>query len=159
MFLMDLRFKICYNLQETVGYFFCLEDRALLCRKCDVSIHSINAHVSAHQRFLLTGVKVGLESTEPSGLSEKSQSPDKVIGTESGLLSKNNNHVALDNHHNNEHIQVNEVGEFEPARHTFGGGSDCGSFQQWQLDEIFGITDLNQNYNYIDNESSKVQGL
>lgn len=148
-------------LQETVGYFFCLEDRALLCRKCDVSIHSINAHVSAHQRFLLTGIKVGLEPTERSApmCSEKSQSPDKVIETESGLLSRNNNHVELDGQHSSGHIQVDQVGEFEPTKPPFGGGSDCGSFQQWQLDEIFGITDLNQNYNYIDNESSKVQGL
>ena len=47
-----------------VGYFFCLEDRALLCRNCDVSIHTANACVSDHQRFLLTGVRVGLEATE-----------------------------------------------------------------------------------------------
>ncbi|XP_074372859.1 B-box zinc finger protein 22-like [Apium graveolens] len=146
----------CDICQETVGYFFCLEDRALLCRKCDVSIHSINAHVSGHQRFLLTGVKVGLEPTERSGLasSEKSQSQDKVTETESGLLSMSNDRVALDGQPSNEHIQVDEVGKFE-ATHPFGGGSDGGSFQQWQLDDIFGITDLNHNYNYIDNESSK----
>ncbi|KAI9177826.1 hypothetical protein LWI28_019743 [Acer negundo] len=46
---------------QSVGYFFCLEDRALLCRKCDVAIHTANSYVSGHQRFLLTGVKVGLE--------------------------------------------------------------------------------------------------
>lgn len=52
-------------LQEASGYFFCLEDRALLCRDCDVAIHTVNSFVSAHQRFLLTGVQVGLDPADP----------------------------------------------------------------------------------------------
>lgn len=48
--------------QEKPGFFFCLEDRALLCRDCDVSIHSANKLSSNHQRFLLTGTRVGLDS-------------------------------------------------------------------------------------------------
>ncbi|KAK9674519.1 hypothetical protein RND81_12G238400 [Saponaria officinalis] len=60
---------ICDICQEAVGYFFCLEDRALLCRKCDIAIHTVNSLVSAHQRFLLTGVKVGLEAAEPGSSS------------------------------------------------------------------------------------------
>ncbi|KAF2286157.1 hypothetical protein GH714_011085 [Hevea brasiliensis] len=51
--------QITLLIQETAGFFFCLEDRALLCRKCDAAIHTANAYVSAHQRFLLTGVKRG----------------------------------------------------------------------------------------------------
>ncbi|XP_074319241.1 B-box zinc finger protein 22 [Silene latifolia] len=69
----------CDICQETVGYFFCLEDRALLCRKCDISIHTVNSFVSGHQRFLLTGVKVGLEDAEPGSSSSggKTQSSEK----------------------------------------------------------------------------------
>lgn len=52
-------------LQEASGYFFCLEDRALLCRDCDVAIHTTNSFVSVHQRFLLTGVQVGLDPADP----------------------------------------------------------------------------------------------
>lgn len=55
----------CDICQEKTGYFFCLEDRALLCRQCDVSVHTINNLVAAHQRFLVTGVKVGLEPSNP----------------------------------------------------------------------------------------------
>lgn len=44
-----------------MGYFFCRDDRALLCLGCDLSIHSVNIHVAAHQRFLFAGVKVGSE--------------------------------------------------------------------------------------------------
>ncbi|KAM5579983.1 B-box zinc finger protein 22 [Rosa sericea] len=71
----------CDICQETIGYFFCLEDRALLCRKCDVAIHTANSYVSSHQRFLLTGVKVGLEATEPcisSSTKEKLSSVETV---------------------------------------------------------------------------------
>ncbi|KAL5200223.1 hypothetical protein ABZP36_021426 [Zizania latifolia] len=50
---------------EASGYFFCLEDRALLCRDYDVSIHTVNSFVSVHQRFLLTGVQVGLDPADP----------------------------------------------------------------------------------------------
>uniref|UniRef100_A0A0C9RN38 TSA: Wollemia nobilis Ref_Wollemi_Transcript_9603_1536 transcribed RNA sequence n=1 Tax=Wollemia nobilis TaxID=56998 RepID=A0A0C9RN38_9CONI len=51
----------CDICQEKCGYFFCLEDRAILCRQCDVSIHSVNHLVAAHKRFLVSGVRVGLE--------------------------------------------------------------------------------------------------
>ncbi|XP_074368201.1 B-box zinc finger protein 22-like isoform X1 [Apium graveolens] len=149
----------CDICQETVGYFFCLEDRALLCRKCDFSIHSINSHVSAHQRFLLTGVKVGLEPTKCSAPSstEKSQSMEKIIETESRPLSTKSNQTSPDGQQNNgSSFQVAGVGDIvESTKLPFAGGSDYGNFEQWQLDDMFGITELNQNYNYIDNGSSK----
>lgn len=49
----------CDICQEKTGYFFCLEDRALLCRPCDVAVHTAGANVSSHRRFLITGVRVG----------------------------------------------------------------------------------------------------
>lgn len=52
----------CFVTQDKSGYFFCLEDRALLCRECDVSIHSANTLSSKHQRFLLPGTRVALEA-------------------------------------------------------------------------------------------------
>lgn len=58
----------CDICQECDAYFFCLEDRALLCRSCDVAVHTANSFVSAHRRFLLTGVQVGQE-LEPDDLS------------------------------------------------------------------------------------------
>ncbi|WVZ96936.1 hypothetical protein U9M48_042515 [Paspalum notatum var. saurae] len=56
----------CDICQDCDAYFFCLEDRALLCRSCDVAVHTANAFVSAHRRFLLTGVQVGQELDDPS---------------------------------------------------------------------------------------------
>ncbi|KAF2948971.1 hypothetical protein DAI22_01g072800 [Oryza sativa Japonica Group] len=52
----------CDICQDAHAYFFCVEDRALLCRACDVAVHTANALVSAHRRFLLTGVHVGLDA-------------------------------------------------------------------------------------------------
>ncbi|RCV15948.1 hypothetical protein SETIT_3G097900v2 [Setaria italica] len=50
----------CDICQEKTGYFFCLEDRALLCRPCDVAVHTAGgAHVASHRRFLITGVRIG----------------------------------------------------------------------------------------------------
>lgn len=61
--------------QECDAYFFCLEDRALLCRSCDVAVHTANAFVSAHRRFLLTGVQVGQELEEDPAPERPEPSP------------------------------------------------------------------------------------
>ncbi|KAF6174829.1 hypothetical protein GIB67_032903, partial [Kingdonia uniflora] len=60
---MSSQIPSCDICQERAGYFFCLEDRALLCTQCDVSIHS---YMSPHQQFLLTGAKAGLH--QPSNI-------------------------------------------------------------------------------------------
>lgn len=41
---------------ETAGYFFCSEERALLCRKCDVAVHTLHqslCHVKTTYEDLL----------------------------------------------------------------------------------------------------------
>lgn len=46
---------------------FCREDRAILCRECDISIHKCNEYTKNHNRYLLTGVKLSdSSSTYPS---------------------------------------------------------------------------------------------
>lgn len=41
---------------------FCQQDRALLCKDCDLPIHKANEHTKNHNRFLLTGVKLSASS-------------------------------------------------------------------------------------------------
>lgn len=53
-----------YFSQERRGMVFCPEDRAILCRECDDSVHKANEHTEKHNRFLLCGVK--LSPLEPS---------------------------------------------------------------------------------------------
>lgn len=51
--------------QEKRAFLFCQEDRAILCRDCDLPIHSANQHTGKHIRFLLTGVRLSLSSPAP----------------------------------------------------------------------------------------------
>lgn len=48
----------CDVCQERRAFLFCKEDRAILCRECDLPIHTANEHTQKHNRFLLTGVKL-----------------------------------------------------------------------------------------------------
>lgn len=50
-------------MQEKRAYLFCQEDRSILCRECDLSIHLANEHTKKHNRFLLTGVKISASSS------------------------------------------------------------------------------------------------
>ncbi|CAL5342088.1 unnamed protein product [Camellia sinensis] len=148
----------CDICQEMVGYFFCLEDRALFCRKCDVSIHTANTHVSAHQRFLLTGVTVELESSEPgaSSSSGNSNSGEKISETESRFLSKKGTPMSMSGQCNKVlPVQVSGVGDFAPTKFPLAGGSAAASIPQWHSDEFVGLTELNRTYGYMDNSSSK----
>lgn len=56
---------------------FCQQDRAILCRECDVSIHKVNEHTQKHNRFLLTGVKISANSS----LYSSSESPSATSST------------------------------------------------------------------------------
>ncbi|GAB4849303.1 hypothetical protein Ancab_004103 [Ancistrocladus abbreviatus] len=110
----------CDICQEMVGYFFCLEDRALLCRNCDVAIHTVNPHVSAHQRFLLTGVKVGLEPTEPGSTSStgKPLSGEKVLETETCFASRSAPMSVANNFENVAPTQSSGIGDLTPSKRS-----------------------------------------
>ncbi|KAK2638668.1 hypothetical protein Ddye_026463 [Dipteronia dyeriana] len=148
----------CDICQETSGFFFCLEDRALLCRKCDVAIHTANTYVSAHQRFLLTGVKVGLEPADLGGSSStvKSTSGEKVSETKSHSLSRRGTPMSLTGEYNQVLPRnAGGGGDFTMTKVSFAGGSAAGSIPSWQMDDFLGLPEFNQNYGYMDNGSSK----
>ncbi|KAF2301917.1 hypothetical protein GH714_030397 [Hevea brasiliensis] len=54
---------LCDVCQERRAFLFCQEDRAILCRECDLPIHKANEHTKKHNRFLLTGVKLSTSSS------------------------------------------------------------------------------------------------
>ncbi|CAN4096951.1 unnamed protein product [Withania somnifera] len=148
----------CDICQETVGCFFCLEDRALLCRKCDISIHTANAYVSAHQRFLLTGVKVGTEpiGPPPSPCSGKSHPILKVVEKESPPIPKSVAPVSSVAPCDSVlPVHTSGTRDFAPSRFPLVGGSAAGIIPQWQFDEFLGMGDFNQNYGYMDYGTSK----
>ncbi|KAL0559920.1 hypothetical protein IC582_000301 [Cucumis melo] len=53
---------------ERRAFLFCQEDRAILCKDCDVAIHWANQVTRNHQRFLLTGVKLSSAAFSLSSL-------------------------------------------------------------------------------------------
>lgn len=148
-------------MQEAVGYFFCLEDRALLCRTCDVAIHAANSLVSAHRRFLLTGIRVGPEPTEPDsggdggggvgvgvGVGASSSCVKSRSGSGSGSRCDTHNPMPVE-------CKVAPAGvDVMP----FAGGSSAGTAPQWHIDEFLGLSDFDQSFSYIENGSSKVCG-
>ncbi|GJW53980.1 B-box zinc finger protein 21-like protein [Tanacetum coccineum] len=52
-----------FRKQDKRAFLFCKEDRAILCRQCDMSIHGANEHTQYHNRFLLAGVKLSASSS------------------------------------------------------------------------------------------------
>ncbi|KAJ4982409.1 hypothetical protein NE237_033246 [Protea cynaroides] len=149
----------CDICQETVGFFFCLEDRALLCRKCDVAIHTANPHVSKHQRFLLTGVRVGLEPKEidSSFTKEKSKpvgkSPETVYravprkGSTAASLTGQTSGILSDEPGGGRGTTMTKM--------SFSGGNTTGSIPGWPLEEYLGLSDFNQNFGFMEHGSSK----
>ncbi|KAF5177551.1 B-box zinc finger protein [Thalictrum thalictroides] len=144
----------CDICQDSIGYFFCLEDRALLCRKCDVSIHTANTYVSGHQRFLLTGVKVGLEATEPVGSSTKEALNSVKSPTDKVSQSVRGSSILM-NGENNEALSRQVVGVVPASKLSFSGGSTSESIPEWPLDDLLGLTDFSNNYAFMEHGSSK----
>ncbi|CAL9121350.1 unnamed protein product [Musa textilis] len=145
----------CDICQEASGYFFCLEDRALLCRKCDLSIHTANSYVSAHQRFLLTGVRVGLESAESVPVANQQlhaagkavSSPSKQLPGSHRLMSSTETNAFSSS-------QIARVGGSVASMAAASGFNMSGSAPDWPFDEFFGFPDINQN-GFAEHNASK----
>nr|AXY87611.1 B-box zinc finger protein-like protein [Cymbidium goeringii] len=87
----------CDICQEKAGYFFCLEDRALLCRHCDLTIHTASPFVSQHQRFLITGVRVAHQhslannNSSSNSSSRSSEAPKQLSHNSGGSVGNSSN--------------------------------------------------------------------
>ena len=123
-----------------------------------MAIHTANAYVSGHQQFLLTGVRVGLEVTEPgaSSSSTKSHAEEKISATKSFSMSRKISSVPqLSNCKRVLLSQLGGVGDFPPTKVSYGGGSTVGNVSQWPIDELLWLNEFSQNYKYK-GASSKV---
>uniref|UniRef100_A0A6N2L642 B box-type domain-containing protein n=2 Tax=Salix TaxID=40685 RepID=A0A6N2L642_SALVM len=72
---------LCDICQVRRAVLFCQEDRAILCRECDLPIHKVSEHTQKHNRFLLTGVKLSGHSQNTA--SSSTGNCDANIGTTS----------------------------------------------------------------------------
>ncbi|KAK7257979.1 hypothetical protein RIF29_32341 [Crotalaria pallida] len=80
---------LCDICQERRAYIFCKEDRAILCSECDIPIHGANENTKKHNRFLLTGVKIGDSSSEPISLCSKGTTTGSEVRTSRSKTSYN----------------------------------------------------------------------
>ncbi|KAF0893989.1 hypothetical protein E2562_033777 [Oryza meyeriana var. granulata] len=84
---------LCDICQEKRGFLFCKEDRAILCRGCDVAVHTTSELTRRHSRFLLTGVRLSsapMDSPAPEEEEEAeddSCSPSSIAGTAAASAS------------------------------------------------------------------------
>ncbi|KAI3909907.1 hypothetical protein MKW98_012961 [Papaver atlanticum] len=149
----------CDICQEKAGYFFCLEDRALLCRNCDVSIHSSTQ--SSHQRFLLTGVKLNdfqqqqqqNMASKPSSLSylNSSMTPNNANGSSSLNISSTT--ININNNNSTFSDMDNNNSTFSDMNNNNSAFSGDPHFSDWRSDEIFtNSTNLDQNYEFSPSE-------
>lgn len=141
----------CDICQEASGYFFCLEDRALFCRKCDISIHTANPYVSGHQRFLLTGVRVEPERNEPD--SSGNEQPIPIPPTRSS--TKRSISMSLSGEKNEATSSLmNRNGSLPASRNAFPDDTMSGSMFGWPFDDFL-VTNFHQNHVFAGHESSK----
>lgn len=54
-------------LQDAPAVLFCCEDRAIICRECDLMIHTANEFTAKHSRHILFQVAAGLKALPPPG--------------------------------------------------------------------------------------------
>ncbi|KAK8970553.1 putative salt tolerance-like protein [Platanthera guangdongensis] len=154
------RLPTCDICQEFSGYFFCLEDRAILCRNCDVAVHTTNPCVSIHQRFLFTGVRVGLESTGSVPSVPKEQTSSTKDVPEPSPKQPKSSPLALsytdDMHDFFSSIEVAKDRSMGgPLRTFFGGAPMDERIDEYPLEEFFRFSDFNQSYGFTDHGSSK----
>ncbi|KAL6651127.1 hypothetical protein ACP70R_010052 [Stipagrostis hirtigluma subsp. patula] len=69
---------LCDICQERRGFLFCKEDRAILCRECDVPVHTASEMTRRHSRFLLTGVRVSSEPVDTPAPSEEREEQEEA---------------------------------------------------------------------------------
>jgi hypothetical protein len=105
-----------------------VEDRALLCRSCDVAVHTASPHVSAHRRFLITGVRVGAAQDHVGDISGAA-----TISPSSSSASGSNNAPTSGNL-----TIANDRQTAEAAGLMEGGEDNVGQQQQqWPWSDIF----------------------
>ncbi|XP_045805656.1 B-box zinc finger protein 21-like [Trifolium pratense] len=78
---------LCDICHERKGFVFCQEDRAIVCKDCDLKTHAANEHTKKHNRFLLSGIK--LLSHADTSLSPAPPAPPAAISKGSLVITNN----------------------------------------------------------------------
>ncbi|WJX51379.1 hypothetical protein P8452_37581 [Trifolium repens] len=87
---------LCDICKERRAYLFCKEDRAILCRECDIPIHRDTQLTKKHNRFLITGVKIGaaVSSSDPTTSNGSEVRTSLSRESQPSSFSSENNHCS-----------------------------------------------------------------
>mmetsp|Transcript_11966 Transcript_11966/g.25139 ORF Transcript_11966/g.25139 Transcript_11966/m.25139 type:complete len:259 (-) Transcript_11966:289-1065(-) len=147
----------CDICQDANAYVVCREDRAFLCRRCDISIHTANKLAEKHQRFLLTGVTLALHSlgssnAEESASAYSSEEGGKCASEGEPSSSKSNNHQQLvpdlgltTSSDNGKYGKYGKSGKWDKNMAT--------SVPHWRVDELLDIPGLADGYSVGDTDA------
>ncbi|XP_015889527.2 B-box zinc finger protein 23 [Ziziphus jujuba] len=140
---------LCDKCQEKNGYVFCLEERALLCRHCDMSKHmSGSPYTSSHQRLLIADIKVSLQ---PSTNNSDNIGYNSTNYPASLSMSSTMNKFPADNESRTMDVEA----AYAENTATFLGGSGFPTECNWTLDEILDTNSFNY-YEFSDAGSSRI---
>ncbi|XP_057788460.1 B-box zinc finger protein 20-like isoform X2 [Salvia miltiorrhiza] len=137
----------CDICQERQALLFCQEDRALLCRECDVPIHKANELTKKHNRFLLTGVKLSAAISSYQGATSSS-------GSQSGIEFRTSVANANSNNANCSETSSNPTRENESSLPTGEQASDStSSISEYLMETLPGwhvedLMDPSSHYRY-----------
>ncbi|KAL5571780.1 hypothetical protein UlMin_021377 [Ulmus minor] len=85
---------LCDVCRDKNGYVFCLEDRELLCKRCDASKHTASRHMSSHQRYFIADIKVSHKSSTHNWPSTLPTMSNSSINTTPMTLDVSENYTA-----------------------------------------------------------------
>lgn len=158
----------CDICQEEYAVFFCREDRALLCAKCDHTIHNANDMVRSHHRFLFSALHVDQEragnSLAASGSYKSNALPSS--GALSGMSKKTTDlnsktkygktSLSIDDNSRQMERQTakrqklsrneSESDLFMPNNNYKNSTSDTAAFESNQIGELLQIPNLAEDY-------------
>lgn len=106
-----VRLLLNFVKQDKRALLFCKEDRALLCRECDIPIHKANLHTQNHNRFLFTGIKISAAVSSSSSSSSNAYGYD-VDDNRPGTRTKNEIRI-------NNSSRSNETETAPPNHHCY----------------------------------------
>merc|ERR1719199_8499 len=148
----------CDICQDANAYVVCREDRAFLCRRCDISIHTATKLAEKHQRFLLSGVTLALQphssnNSEQSASAEASDERGKCGSEGEPSSSKSNNHQQLVP---NMRLAANSAEHTGKDYYGKTGKHDknmATSVPHWRVDELLDIPGLADGYSVGDTDA------
>ncbi|MCO5591319.1 hypothetical protein L7F22_045301 [Adiantum nelumboides] len=146
---------LCDICQEKGAFIFCVEDRALVCRDCDVCIHAVNTLAAGHQRFLATGIQVALESGKQQ-VDEAANGKPEAPRPQPPTSSVHSAHPSNSNSSSHTFIAKKSSKECVDDKLHGNAKNSAQHLEEWQNAQSLDFTDFAPGYPLTEMDFSKV---